>query len=312
MKKTAITISILAFGLFYLFSGIIKIIDVDNFLFLIRSYNIKQLLYLAPAIPIIEIVLGLMLVLRIRTKLGMLGSIVLLLFFTIVFSLGHFLLNIDDCGCFGGIDFLKMSTPVFYLRNGLLIAGSYYLYDNLKYCKKDVSLLQFISIVVIAITASLIIGLRADLGTYLKDTPYTKSNIDAYHDSQFLNKNINETIFSNYISTSKDSTYLIFVFSYNCPHCLISTFYLNGYPDSSRIDRIIGLTSGSRKEERFFKKHVKTTFNYNKLKNIEAHGITGFFPLSFYVEKDTIRFKIKGTVPKYNQFEELYFKEIVN
>jgi len=308
MKKTAITLLILVFGLFYLFSGIIKIIDVDNFLFLIRSYNIKQLIYLAPAIPIIEIVLGLMLVLRIRTKLGMLCSIILLIFFTIVFSLGHFLLNIDDCGCFGGIDFLKMSTPIFYLRNGLLIAGSIYLYDKLEKDRDSVQFIKFTFISVIIIVASLFLGVRANLDAYLTKTNYTRETINEYHDSLFVNRNINETLLSNYVSTSPDSSYLVFVFSYNCPHCIVSSFNLKEYK-TDKIDKIVGITKGSRKEKRLYDKIINPEFSYKQIRFIEMRQITSLFPMSFYVENDTIRFKIKGALPKYNQFEELYFNE---
>ncbi|MBI9053021.1 MAG: hypothetical protein JEY96_04350 [Bacteroidales bacterium] len=307
MKRKAVEITILLFGLFYLFSGIIKIIDIDNFIYIIRSYKIKQLIYLAPAIPVIEIIIGLMLVLKIRTKLMMLFSVLLLLFFTVVFSFGHFLLNIDDCGCFGGIDFLRMSTPIFYLRNGLLIAASFYLYNNLKVKRGGVNFFKFASILLIAVAASLIVGIRSNISLYLNNIPYTKSTIDEYHNSQFLNKNVNETILSNYISTSPDSTYLVFIFSYKCPHCIISSYNLNNYLDKPTIDRVVGITKGTRKEKRLFNKITNPKFDYREIRFVEMNRITSFYPLSFYIENDTIRFKVKGTLPKYKDFEEKYF-----
>jgi uncharacterized membrane protein YphA (DoxX/SURF4 family) len=305
MKKKAAEITILLFGLFYLFSGIIKIIDIDNFIYIIRSYEIKQLIYLAPALPIVEILIGLMLVFRIKVKEVLFFSISLLLFFTAIFSYGNFFLNIDDCGCFGGIDFLKMSPVIFYLRNGVLIFLSIYLFNSTTRTKKDIKLIKFLFIVAILVISSIIVGNRSELKLYLKDTPYTRSTIDEYHD-EFLNKNINETILSQYVQTSKDSTYLIFIFSYNCPHCIISSFYLNEYTSNNLVDKVIGITKGTRKEERFYKKNVKTSFEYKKIKYAEIKQITAFYPLSFYVENDTIRFKVKGALPKYDLFKNSY------
>lgn len=305
MKRRAVQITILLFGLFYLFSGIIKIIDIDNFLFLIRSYRVKQLLFLAPFIPVIEIILGLLLIFRIKIKYSILFSTILLFIFTLIFSLGHFVFGIDDCGCFGGVDFLKMSPVIFYLRNGILISLSVYLYYNIPTNKLNINLYNLLALLIITSISSVFVGQRSQISKYTKKTPYTRTTINKYHDS-FINKNINETILSQYVKTSGDSTYLIFIFSYKCPHCLISSVYLNDYVNNNTVDKVLGLTKGTRKEERFYKKNVKPNFEYTQLKFIDINMITGFYPLSFYVQSDTIRFKVKGALPTYDKFQDLY------
>lgn len=313
MKKTLLNSLIFIFGLFYIFSGIIKIIDIDNFLYLIRSYNIKIFLYVAPAMPVIEIIVGLMLLFRKRLKYVISFSILLLFFFTIIFSYGYFTKGVDDCGCFGGIDILKMSPVIFFIRNGLLILLSVFIYSNIQNEKSDnnLSLAHLILIFALILSSALIIGIRCDLKKYLKKRPYTILNIDDYHEKTFLNKNIHETVLSEYVSTSKDSTYIIFVFSYKCPHCIVSSHYLNEYIDNDVVDKVLGITKGTRKEERFFSKNVKTKFDYKKIRFIEMNEITAFYPLSFYVENDTIRFKIKGSLPTYDKFQEMYLNESV-
>jgi hypothetical protein len=314
MKKTLLISLIFIFGLFYIFSGVIKIIDVDNFLYLIRSYNINIFLYVAPAIPVIEIIVGLMFLFRIRLKNLVLFSILLLFFFTVIFSYGYFTKGVDDCGCFGGVDILKMSPVFFYIRNGLLIILSVFIYTNIQndeISDNNLSFVHSVLIFAVILSSALIIGVRSNLKDYLRNTPYTILNINDYHEKEFLNKNIHETALSEYVTTSKDSTYIIFVFSYKCPHCIVSSHYLNEYIDNHAIDKVLGITKGTRKEEKLYSKNVKTKFDYKRIRFIEMNEITTIYPISFYVESDTIRFKIKGTLPTYDRFQELYLNKSV-
>lgn len=306
MKKILIHSLIFLFGVFYLFSGVVKIIDIDNFLFLIRFYKIKPLIYLAPAVPIVEIIVGLMLVFRIRLKEVVFFSVIMLLGFTLIFSYGYFFMDIDDCGCFGGVDFLKMSPVLFFIRNGILVLLNLHIYNSLTKEKKPIKLYQLITILAVAIVFALITGIRSDLNKYVQKTAYTRSTIDEYHNG-FIGKNINETILSEYINTDKDSTYIVFVFSYNCPHCMFSSIYLNKYEKNNVADKVIGISNGTRKEKKFFTNNIKPQFEINDIKAIDIHQITGFYPLSFYVKNDTIRFKVKGALPTYDKFYEKYF-----
>ena len=104
---------------------------------------------------------------------------------------------------------------------------------------------------------------------------------------------------------------LIFVFSYKCAHCIVSSHFLNEYIDNHVVDKVLGITKGTRKEERFYSKNVKTKFDYKRIRFIEMNEITTLYPLSFYIENDTIRFKIKGTLPPYDKFQEMYLNEPV-
>lgn len=311
MKKHHLQALIILFGLFYLFSGIIKIIDIDDFLFLMRQYRFKPFIYLAPIIPVLEIFIGLFLILRIALKQTIAFSMLLLLGFTIIFSFGHFYFKIDDCGCFGGVEFLKMSPSIFYLRNGLLLFLSYLVYSKLEKTQQIVKPLYFTVIILLIAAGAYMIGEKADLNKYLQQTPYTRENINNYQDS-FINKHVQNTILGNYITTNPDSSYLIFIFSFDCPHCMVSSVRLNEYIDNNIVDKIVGITKGTRAKERFFNENIPLKFNYRKIKNIEMNEITGFYPLSFYIENDTVRFKVKGALPEYEQFIQKYLSENKN
>jgi hypothetical protein len=311
MKIQLSHILIYLFGAFYLFSGTVKIIDIDNFLYLIKSYQINLFIYTALAIPVIEICLGLLFIFRKRLKEVVLFSIILLVFFTLIFTYGHFTQSISDCGCFGGIDFLKMSPAAFYIRNGLLITLSFYLYSSVNKFKyeKTFSVAQIIGLSLILLVASILIGMRSNLGDYLKKRPYNKSTVLEYHTKEFVGKNIQETLLANYVTTSEDSTYLVFIFSYKCPHCLSSSILLKDYIKGNRIDKVIGLTKGTRAEKRFYDENINPQFTYKQLRYIEMSELTPFFPISFYVENDTIQFLVKGALPEYQEFELKYLNQ---
>ena len=308
MKKSYYNLFIILLGFFYLFSGIVKIIDIDDFLYLMHLYNIKLFIFLAPAIPLIEILLGLLLLFRVRLKTILLFSFFLLIVFTLIFSYGYFFFHIDDCGCFGGIDFLKMPPFKFYLRNGLLLLITYYLFSLKELKEKPFKIPHFIILPVALLICCVILFKKVDFSLYTSPVPYTRSAIDDYHNS-FISKNIHETVFKEYVSSLSTNEYVFFVFSFNCPHCIASTLRLNEYFENGVIDTVVGITYGSRAEERFFNQNVKVNFNYTKIKHIEMNQITGFYPLAFYVKNDTIRFKIKGSLPKYDEFIENYLNK---
>jgi hypothetical protein len=197
---------------------------------------------------------------------------------------------------------------MFYLRNGLLLILSYFLYDSVEPPKSRTSPVHYALISVLVIVVLTVVWVNTDFKQYTQKLPYSRTTIDEYHDS-FIHQNIRETIFDGYVKTTKDSSYLVFIFSFDCPHCIVSAIHLNDYVKNGVIDKIVAITSGSRAEERFFNENVPVQFDYLKIKHIEMNQITGFYPLSFYVENDTIQFKVKGTLPDFKRFKDLYLSD---
>jgi hypothetical protein len=97
-------------GLYYficavlLFSGITKIIDPTPMIETMKAafkVNENLLILAATVLPLVEIVLGLMLVLKIQTKKTLLAATVLFFGF-FVFSVYGTVIGLNtDCGCFG-------------------------------------------------------------------------------------------------------------------------------------------------------------------------------------------------------------------
>ncbi|NMB82180.1 MAG: methylamine utilization protein [Ignavibacteria bacterium] len=106
-----------------LFSGISKILDPQPMLETIKAViNVSEELQIAAAtlLPVAEITLGVMLLLRIRTKETLIAVTILFLFFFLFSVYGTVIGLENDCGCFG--DLVKSEFGlIMILRNVILL-----------------------------------------------------------------------------------------------------------------------------------------------------------------------------------------------
>lgn len=77
-------------GIFFIISGLGKVINTTAFSQLIYEYGLGYLMILAPLIAIVEISVGISLVLLINPKRNSFAACVLLIMFTIAFAYAHF------------------------------------------------------------------------------------------------------------------------------------------------------------------------------------------------------------------------------
>lgn len=116
-----------------LFSGFSKIIDPENFLKVLNvtvdflGENI--IVITATALPVIEVALGLMLILKLKVKGTLIATLLLFSAFTL-FAIYGFILGFDvDCGCFGTV--IKNEFGIWMIgRNLLLVVIAFF---NLKF-----------------------------------------------------------------------------------------------------------------------------------------------------------------------------------
>lgn len=247
-SKKALNLCSIILGIVFLISGVGKITNVADFSILISQYGFPGIKFLAPSIILLEILLGLALVLLINPKFNSLVSILLLTAFTSAFAYANFKHGITNCGCFGTLK-LSQLPPVFtYLRNILLIAFSIIIW--LKYPKEEPIKFNLKSTIVIFVmfVATFLAGF-----TYRSSLKF-KRNIQK---DVLIGKDINETKLAKYANTSKDSTYLIFCFSYTCPHCLNSIENLKQYEKTKTVDRLILIVSDSKKDREIFNENFQ-------------------------------------------------------
>jgi len=117
-------------------------------------------------------------------------------------------------------------------------------------------------------------------------------------DGKRVNVNVENTVLGELITLSKDSTYLIFAFTYSCPHCLNSIENLKQYERLGIVDRVLAITHFTdsitmKKFDDIFEPNFQIlSFSFEQL-----FRLTNQFPVSYYVKNNTIKMEIRGVLP---------------
>jgi len=273
-------------ALIFILSGGSKLFDSAAFVQLSISYGLGYFSVLAPFVALFEVVVGLLLLLNIKIRKTAFVAFVTFIFFTVLFSYAFFVKGITDCGCSGSVSFLK-TTPLFtYLRNIILAAAMFWLWkksENEGVIKNE----KLVIIYVATIIGSFLGGISFSLN---------ESNIEIPESENSENSYLNETEIFKYINFSKDSTYLVYVFSFNCEHCWNSAANALQYANSNIVDSVICIASGSKEAEILFRKYYKAlhviTIEWNDLLKINNQ-----FPISFFVKHNSFQNHIQGQLP---------------
>jgi len=288
MNKRIELYSLIA-GLVFLISGIAKAIDISVFSNVIAQYGFDNLKLVSPLIVIAEVTIGGLLVFQIWQKWSALGGVLLISIFTLIFAYGLIFKGIEDCGCFGRISVLNTFPFITFIRNAVL------LYLLIAVFRKSTNNSEFNKWAVYAIVA--IVCCTAFM------SGYTFRFIQSDNAKKFTAKSLKDTSLKQFVSTNKDSTYLVFAFSYSCPHCLNSIANLKEYEQFGVVDKVIGLALGDTVLEKRFREIFKPNFsikNYSK----ELLDLTNVFPTAFYIKNDSILMELSGELPCSYIFEK--------
>ncbi len=128
-------------ALIFLVSGFVKAVDVVGFSFKLEEYfspsvfNLPFLeehsLAIAIFVVVLELLLGFMLLLKIRLKLALTALIALCVFFAFLTFYSAYYNKVTDCGCFG--DALKLTPWNSFIKDLILLFGLvmiWFLYRN--------------------------------------------------------------------------------------------------------------------------------------------------------------------------------------
>ncbi len=97
------TVLRIAMGLLFIYSGLFKVLDPENFGKVISLYDISPEIlvpYAAVIFPFIELIIGLLLLFGFKIKASSFLSIILMIFWIIIISISIFRGKSFDCGCF--------------------------------------------------------------------------------------------------------------------------------------------------------------------------------------------------------------------
>jgi uncharacterized membrane protein YphA (DoxX/SURF4 family) len=287
-EKKVLHIYCIITGFLFLISGAGKIIDTTAFSNLIDQYGLGYLMLLSPVIVVAEIFIGMSLILLIRPRLFSMLAFILLMIFTLAFAYGYFIHGINDCGCFGTLKHTNMSPGFTFLRNLILMIMCLFVF--LKYPKEEETTGNWKKTLInlVIYPALFIAGLSFTIPAFLKPAA-------AKH--PFQDQHIKNTALTKYIKTSPDSTYLIFFFTYTCPHCWNSIENLKQYKITKTVDSVMTFASGEASDKISFMYNFQPDFSIVDLPLKTISQFTDIFPTAFYIEHDTIKTIIQSVLP---------------
>ncbi len=280
-KYFTFTLSIII-GLFFIVSGAGKIVNTAGFENLLEKYGLGYIAYLAPVICVAEIVLGFTMILLVNQKKYSMFCFIALILFTVLFAYAYFFKNQNDCGCFGEIDFLKSSPLVSFIRNILLMLFCIIIYKNAPPVNEKASTWKINMILVFASISLILSG-------FTMSEPIISS-------VPFQNQNIENTALTKYVKTSKDSTYLIFVFSYKCPHCWDATENVKSYKEQKVVDRIIGIALKDSLAEFNYRKTFNIDFKIINVTMDSLKPLVKTTPTAFIIKNNKVEYVMQRTI----------------
>jgi len=293
-------------GAVFIVSAVGKLLGMAQFAALLGLYGLGYLKFLAPIIASVELALGLMLILLLNPRRYLMFGFVMLVVYTAAFSYGYFKNGVTDCGCFGTLLHANISPLYSFLRNIVLL--SMMLLTWARYPKEKVPLSPGQKTIELA---ALSIGVLIAAATF-KDQDVLQTTAAPRADYNFQNQNVNRTEISSYVRLSADSTYLIFCFSYTCPHCLNSIANLQQYKKNKLVDRIIAFGIGPDSSKQQFIRDFKPDFYIRDLDPRAMFKLTNLYPTAFFVKRDSIKVVVQGELPSPVVFKSEYAVAPVN
>jgi uncharacterized membrane protein YphA (DoxX/SURF4 family) len=275
-------------GVIFLISGFGKALATADFSYLIIQYGWGAVSDIALLIIWAEIIVGLLLLFHIKLKKTSLAAIGLLMAFTFVYAYGYFFRDIEDCGCFGSVSVLNTSFIFTLIRNAVLLYLLIDVWKNGHHIMSSLKTWKTVFITAVLCVASFISGL-----TYTNDDMI----YSGAQKTQYTGKSVHDSALRDFVSTSKDSTYLVFAFIHSCSHCLNSIENLKQYEPSGTVDKVIAVTLKDSIREQFFTNTFKPNFTVQTYEPQTLLRLTNNFPAAYYIKNDTVRLEIHGELP---------------
>jgi len=297
MKIKKIDIYSIIVGLVFIVSGISKSLDTTSFSQTINLYEFGNVEFISLIIILLEIYLGLSLFFKIQTKRVSFISFVFLTCLTLIFLYGWIFKDITDCGCFGKINFLNSSPTFTIVKNIILIYLCVDLW--LSSLKEPIDEKWFVNSMFI-----LSMSIVGFMSGFTLNNNVTSTNKKPKKKIAVKDSHINDVV-----KLSSDTTYLVFAFSYSCPHCMNSIENLKQYEKSGLVEKVIGIAVEDADKKELFNERYNPNFDVVEVSKDDITEITSSLPRSFYVRNDTIQFTLSGALPSAYVLKDIFDKK---
>ena len=323
MKQKILRIICIALGIVYLYAGLNKILDTASVGNLIVQYGFGIFQVLAPFIVLVQIALGLCLVLGVKLKLMSLVSFAMLVVFTLAFTYAHLQHGVTDCGCFGASEKEENNVLLFYLRNAGLMALSLFVFFCYSANNEETSDRKNLINMLLSLIFSeekisdnkkmILLGVMLPM-IFVAGLTYRMPHFHQQAEEHILlNQHIRDTPLYQHIQTDSDNSYLLFFFSYTCPHCWNSIANFKHFGQSMTVDSIVSFAfvDADMPEEFYqFRDEFIDFFGDIRTRELVNDSImlelVPFVPTSFYIRNDTIKAVIEGALPSPFTFRKFH------
>lgn len=278
MKKFSF-ISTCLLGVIFLISAFAKAWDAETFADMLLKYGPQWFSIGAPIIILLETILGIALLLRISPKWSAICADGFLIVVSAIFAYGVLVKGIEDCGCFGIFSNLFTSKPwMTFVRNALFICISI---PAILYSPKTIqgSWLKAIAIIFIVGLSCFICGLS--MGKSYK-LPKISSVKVTYSRNMMMEQ------LKDIYPFQSDSSYVVYLFSFTCPHCQNSFANVQQFQQFNVVDKVIGISIQNEEAMERFYRIYNPEIEIFTISKMDMHRITNQLPVGIFIKENSI------------------------
>ena len=280
--KTIIRIGI---GAFFIVSAILKLLSIDQFELYIYSFNIVGFTLsglAARAIIAAEILLGILLIVKVKYKAAWWLALLMLIGFSFLLVYVILFRNDSNCHCMG--DLVEIKPSISLIKNLVAIA--------LMLCirkEEDYRFRGRIAVLVVAILAAIV-------------PPFILFPVDNIYNMIYKtdNLNYNETEFNALMADStmqevsfEEGNYIVGIVSSGCEFCHTGGLKLSEIVSNNQLDssRVVYLIWGDSTSIRQFQTETKSdSFRFIQISPVKAiHIVNGQFPTYLFMHDGDVQ-----------------------
>lgn len=281
-------------GLVFLVSAFAKAWEADIFATMLLQYGPQWFGVWAPIIIFCEVLLGMCLLLNVRTKWAAIAADVFLVTVSAVFAYGVLAKGIENCGCFGALERYYTSKPwMTFVRNAVLMALTVPIIIAKPEEEKNLTQ-KLIAMIVVASMACFICGLAMKSSFRL---PRLQSG-ESEDTTDMMAK------LERVYPFSADSTYMVYLFSFTCPHCQNSFANVLQYGEFGLVDKVLGVAIENEEAQARFERIYKPEIEILTIPHDSMSHITHGLPIAVLIQGDTISDIQGGLIPSPGIFLE--------
>lgn len=275
-------------ALVLLVSGFAKAADASYFSNLIwRTFHSEWMAMAAPAVIFAEILLGTLLLIRWKERMTASLTALLLVTVTGFYLYGVLAFGMTSCGCFGHLTALNLPPAGTIARNGVLLVLTLLL---TVFPTPAPSVHR-------GILQAVVLCLSLTIAAFA--TGYTMRGATVlFLRGQSWEEQTTASTPLRDLGLNRDSTYIVFAFSFDCPYCQMAIGNISLYEKAKVADRVIGLAADNpQAEQEFLQCYGESPLTYEVRPKETIYRYAPELPTAWWIEKDTIRAVWVGEVP---------------